>query len=738
METIDVTELLIAGLEKAREDGFVFAHEQENGPDYLDIRATMRFGSGTRTVFIRSYTSERKLNRSDIEIVNVAAKRAEAQMTLVIGDGREAIQAAAIEGIGLVPYDVVPNLTSEFWVEIFKPAVLFYGFKFRSEQLRQDISIPEEPALLAYMMKEMRIVSDEIDTTPEKLVEGNDRDCAPLATSVPQTFSLQLPERTVLIHPNTLTRTPVTTFSFEYRLVPASQFANKKGLGEDHYLLGDTLQEGLAKKNPDVDPHQIEIGFPTKLRFGKYYYNPKLQFSYYCESAKKGKDSARLVLLESYQGGHLLQARLEVGTTSASQFVEITNPEELSRLAKLYDRFTISDKNLEGRFTTFVRTLEGAECIDDLKLTFEQQKAKKADYFFDGRKIISEFKSLQTDTSEKIAAILEPYRNSPVWPMLYGEQELPTLLSFLPNGREINAQIVLAVTDSIEGIIESANRQIRATKESFALPDSGGLLVIFNEAVDVLSPDVVAYRIGKTLRKKTQQDEVRFPHVTLVLLINTGHYTQLTSDVKAMPILVMPTGLPDPNGVETFARSLLPKWSTFDGQPLLKVKTEDFSKLTFNRFQRPANAKTEHKRYDTWRVQYRRAPYLRALNENQLLTYGRQLFDDIAPRFLKGAPKTPQSYLAQLMQRFTHFLDETGLRGIDLRKLLPQPERLKEKLETLYEEYNKPTTTASTMTRAKQRRESKAYKNKIGRGAPCPCGSGKTYGRCHGRESMLQ
>lgn len=31
------------------------------------------------------------------------------------------------------------------------------------------------------------------------------------------------------------------------------------------------------------------------------------------------------------------------------------------------------------------------------------------------------------------------------------------------------------------------------------------------------------------------------------------------------------------------------------------------------------------------------------------------------------------------------------------------------------------------------KKPSKAYKNKIGRGAPCPCQSGKTYSRCHGK-----
>jgi hypothetical protein len=34
----------------------------------------------------------------------------------------------------------------------------------------------------------------------------------------------------------------------------------------------------------------------------------------------------------------------------------------------------------------------------------------------------------------------------------------------------------------------------------------------------------------------------------------------------------------------------------------------------------------------------------------------------------------------------------------------------------------------------KKKGSSKAYKNKIGRGARCPCNSGKTYARCHGRK----
>ncbi len=60
------------------------------------------------------------------------------------------------------------------------------------------------------------------------------------------------------------------------------------------------------------------------------------------------------------------------------------------------------DKTLTEKFISFVRSYEGAEIIDDLLLTPEQQAAQKADYFFNGRTIIAEQKSLEISTAHKI------------------------------------------------------------------------------------------------------------------------------------------------------------------------------------------------------------------------------------------------------------------------------------------------------------------------------------------------
>lgn len=133
------------------------------------------------------------------------------------------------------------------------------------------------------------------------------------------------------------------------------------------------------------------------------------------------------------------------------------------------------NKSLEERFITFAKSLDAAECIDDLPLTAEQKAGKRGDFFFNGRTIVGEIKSLKTNTQDKINALLQPYEGTPEWPLFYGEQEVHKIVSFLTNRDELNSKIFNTITDSIEGIIEKANRQIRETKRTFDLPSAGGL-----------------------------------------------------------------------------------------------------------------------------------------------------------------------------------------------------------------------------------------------------------------------
>jgi len=68
------------------------------------------------------------------------------------------------------------------------------------------------------------------------------------------------------------------------------------------------------------------------------------------------------------------------------------------------------------RFALFAKTISGSECIDELSQTETQRSAKKADFFFENRRIICELKNLETDTSPKIEKLLKPLEKRPEWP----------------------------------------------------------------------------------------------------------------------------------------------------------------------------------------------------------------------------------------------------------------------------------------------------------------------------------
>jgi hypothetical protein len=599
---------------------------------------------------------------------------------------QDAFKLSASHSVALLDWEIINRSSEEEMADTFKPAGLVYDFRFSVEGRSEELALPEEPAVLRFMMRDIRIKGPGIDTFPEQLVNDANEEVRRRAVGKPQRFETPLPPGTVMIHPNFRNETRVKSFAFSYRLIPRAELIDPEVHFTDPYGVEASLKGELAKRNPSADPSRIETGFDTILRPGRYYYNPNLKFSYYCEEVKKGK--ARIVLVESYQNGGLLQARGTISRPLYSQFVEVTEQSEVDRLTKLYDTFSASDKNLEGRFKVFLRDLEGAESIDDLELTPEQRRANKGDYFFAGRTVIGELKALYEDTASKIEAILEPYRETPEWPLFFGEQDLEKVIQRLPESDKIRAKIVGSVTRSIEAVVEKANRQIRATKETFGLPDAGGLLMILNDAVDILSPDLIVYRVRRALNKRTPDGELRFPNVSAVLVIGGVHYSQMNPKLKGLPILLIPNAVTEAARVEEFVRELNEKWAAFERKPLIHVESEDIPKLGFRRFSEEAKEpRWPMKRHEYWSLLYRRRPYLRQLSEDELLEFGAKALEDVGSRFIKGTPKTPMAEMEPMMIRWSHFLDEAQHRALDLRKLMEKADGLGDRLEALYQKY---------------------------------------------------
>jgi hypothetical protein len=161
--------------------------------------------------------------------------------------------------------------------------------------------------------------------------------------------------------------------------------------------------------------------------------------------------------------------------------------------------------SLNDRFKTFLTQLPFAEAIDGLELPPEFDDSKRADFLIDNRKAIIELKSLESDPEHKIQTELKNHQDRDEYPLFYGELELSNILKHLPDGEEIQKKLLYKISRSIEQSFKKADKQICATKDIFSCPDSIGLLVLLNEDVSILSPEIISYRVSQ-LFAKTEND----------------------------------------------------------------------------------------------------------------------------------------------------------------------------------------------------------------------------------------
>lgn len=327
-------------------------------------------------------------------------------------------------------------------------------------------------------------------------------------------------------------------------------------------------------------------------------------------------------------------------------------------------------KNLESRFLAFAKSLPNSEYIDDLPLDQKQAKSKKGDFFFNNRSVVCEIKSLKKDTSNKVDSIIFPHRDRPEWPLFYGEWKISKILAHLPDGEQIGQKIVEAISSAIPNSLRDANRQVRETKGSFHLPDAEGLLVLLNDAVDILSPHIIVSQIQNQLAKRISSGEMRFQEISIVWIIDETHTTQINEKTRANPlIMVINDYIQSSGATEVLVNTLFKQWAEFEGFPLITQKDTSMQNLSFEPNRSVQPSRRPLKRYEIWQKQYRASPYLRNLSQDELIDYGEEILRDLNRTFILNSPKKPKRNKDELALLWTHLLEEITFRGIDMRKL---------------------------------------------------------------------
>ena len=319
---------------------------------------------------------------------------------------------------------------------------------------------------------------------------------------------------------------------------------------------------------------------------------------------------------------------------------------------------------LEVRFTRFVAGLSYAELVDKLPMTDVQTRAKKVDFFFNNRSIVCEMKSLTADVSAKIDRILEPHRERPEFPGFYGKWPIDAVLERLPDGKDIHKQMYEALTSGIADLVAEANRQIRQTKAAFELPSAHGILLILNDSVAILNPQMIAHRVYKTLIKRTADGQIRYQDVGAILIISEGHRVRLHEQLTAIPILILPHPLVPDEEALNFLSELQKPWAAFEGVPLVEHAESAYDGLEYIDAKDVPSEAERITLGELWKREYRDGPYLSNITDDDLVFYGARL--SVEMTIIQKSSTVTRFAILRSTRRWADLNEELNRRHIDV------------------------------------------------------------------------
>ncbi|WCN14011.1 hypothetical protein GV054_13890 [Marinomonas mediterranea] len=318
--------------------------------------------------------------------------------------------------------------------------------------------------------------------------------------------------------------------------------------------------------------------------------------------------------------------------------------------------------SLGQRFEKFLLSLPSVEGIDSIALNEVDRKAKKADYLAMGRKFVIEQKCINEDQTNKIQNEVEKYSNTKEYPVFYGKRDLNFVLEKLPNKEEVKRNIYSRATKMLESYLRQADKQIESTQALFNLKAACGVLLILNDKVKVLSPEIVITRIQQRL-KETRNGSPRFNNIDYVIYVSETH------NVKGMPVIIVIEGantVRKSSEISDYIDYLIHSWGQFNGGGCHEFQDNDTYAGMIEENKEPIPEKmTRSEARILW---YRENRYMKTWTNDQVAMKAAALIDRIQPFVLKGGPKMPQEKLAELMIQFGDFIEESNLRGLDIRE----------------------------------------------------------------------
>lgn len=316
----------------------------------------------------------------------------------------------------------------------------------------------------------------------------------------------------------------------------------------------------------------------------------------------------------------------------------------------------MAQQDMEARFHRFARQLTGAESIDDV-VPGTTAQGPRADYLWRNRTVITELKTLTEDPQGKLNREVDELSKRTDFPLFIGPAPVDKVLRHIPDGAHVMRKLRQKMLRSLEGAFRSAKHQIANTKPIFELEDALGLLVVLNPAIETLEPAGAVQELSQLLERR--QGGVHA--IDAVWLLSEAHRVS-----GAHPcIFITGSRIERFDWAEGYMDELNQAWAAFNDSPLLVSSRDVAPDLSVDpKGPRPGDFAPNH---EHWRAHYRANRYMEKLDDDAVSKLGQAVFAELLPYFLKDGPRKSFADLEPLTIRWTHFLEEAALRGLNMR-----------------------------------------------------------------------
>ena len=332
----------------------------------------------------------------------------------------------------------------------------------------------------------------------------------------------------------------------------------------------------------------------------------------------------------------------------------------------------------EANFKSFMQQYGVFEDLDDITVQIPSG-VQIADYVLRDVAVL-ELKTIKSDPGEKLESYFNEIMERPDFPAIYGELNFRKVVSLMDDGEQLIRKFENKAFRQIESVVSKADKQVASTiKYLSMIPDTAGVLVLINEAAEILEPDILVDYISGLLGAKSG-DKLRFNNIHRVILIQDTHMMANMNSVESGTIIpiydVINDNLELSMGEDLLndaLEHLIGKYSKFNGFKH-KLASEEFFSIEriLNELPRQLNGQ------ERIEANYRKNRYMKDYSEQQLIEFGSLVMSIVFAIFMKNHPlQIERERKMYIIKTVIELFEESRIRPFDLRKLNIDPESVR-------------------------------------------------------------